>query len=97
MTCNYKACKRDILYRHRIALITRKLHGIPPNRGKEDLRNAVTLISKNGLDREYFKLQSLHDNLEKQWLDIRYHFKREINALFSSKKTRRKLNLQQHF
>ncbi len=34
MTCSYKAGKRDILYRHRIAFLTHKLHGIPPKEGQ---------------------------------------------------------------
>lgn len=87
ITCNCEAGKRDILCRHRIALITNKLHGIyttPRKNNKEELRHAVSLVSKNGVDREYFKLQSLHDNLEKQWADVRFQLKKAMNDLVSN-------------
>lgn len=89
MTCNCEAGKRDILWRHRIALITNKLHGVyttPRKNDKEQLRNAVALISKYGVDREYFKLQAIYDNLEQQWLKVRSQLKRAMNALVSSNK-----------
>lgn len=88
MTCNCEAGQRDILCRHRVALITNKLHGVyttPRKNDKEQLRNAVALISKHGVDREYFKLQAMYDNLEQQWLSVRYKIKSTMNGLVSPK------------
>ena len=88
IACNCEAGKRGVLCRHKIALITNKLRGIytPPRRNnKEHLREAIALISKHGVDQQYFKLQAMYENLEQQWLGVRSQIKTAMNELVSPK------------
>lgn len=84
ITCTCEAGKRDVLCRHRIALITGKTRGVytpPRHNDKEQLRDAIALISKHGIDKQYAELQATYENLEQQWLDIRSKIKNAMNGL----------------
>ena len=83
--CNCAAGQRNVLCRHRIALITNKPRGAyaPKRNNSDDLRAAIQLLSTYGVDRRYAELQAMYENLEQQWLTVRSQIKTEMNGLVS--------------
>ncbi|MGK7244820.1 SWIM zinc finger family protein [Buttiauxella agrestis] len=83
ITCSCEAGRRDVLCRHRIALIMNSPRGVyaPKRNNSADLRAAIRLISERGIDKQYVELLAMHDNLEKQWLEIRSKIKTAMNEL----------------
>ncbi|WP_413536103.1 SWIM zinc finger family protein [Rahnella inusitata] len=83
ITCTCEAGKRDVLCRHRIALITGKTRGVYAAKSNDakNLQAAGRMLSEYGVDKRYAELQTMHENLERQWLEIRSQIKTAMNEL----------------